>query len=403
MVLDRQHGSCRSLAAVALGALLLAACGGDGGTGTTSSKHASKAKPMQDASTAGMADAAVEAGSAEDASEPVDGGGSSYVPGYIVADAGVDCGTVAAGQLPDDLACTGLYTDVANKDVAPDVHEYAPAYLLWSDGATKQRWIYLPPDTQIDNSSPDAWHFPVGTKLFKQFSWKGRRVETRMFWKAGEGRWLKTAYQWNDDESAATRFGGGDVDVGGDTYHIPSPKECDQCHKGRDDRALGFEQVLLGLPGATGMTLSELVHQDLLTDPPVQTELSIGDDGTGNAAPALAWLHVNCGVSCHNANSNADAYKTDMYLRLSADQLDGSSSADFDPIKTTVGVAARTPRWLGNDRIVPGSPENSLLYQLVSKRDPARMQDQMPPIASRVVDSDGIMALEAWIRSLPAP
>jgi hypothetical protein len=291
---------------------------------------------------------------------------------------------------------------VATKELAPGVQAYTPAHVLWSDGAEKERWIYLPQGTQIDNSDPDEWHFPVGTKLFKQFSHNGHRAETRLFWKAAEGRWLKTAYQWNADETAATRFAGGDVDVAGDTYYIPSPKECDQCHKGRDDRALGFEQVSLGLPEAQGLTLSELVRQGLLSQPPARTDLQIGDDGTGHAPAALGWLHVNCGVSCHSSNSNADAYKTNMFLRLSADQLDGRSSADFDSIRTTVGVATRTPRWLGHQRIAPGSPGDSFLYTLANMRNPANMKDQMPPIASRMVDSDDLALVATWIESMPS-
>jgi hypothetical protein len=313
------------------------------------------------------------------------------------------CPELAANAVPNELECTGLYTDVAAKRVASAIREFAPAHQLWSDGAEKQRWIYLPEGTQIDSSVPDDWKFPVGTKLFKEFSWSGHRVETRMFWKAGEGRWLKATYHWNEAETAATRFAGGEVDVAGDTYYIPSAKECDQCHKGRDDRALGFELISLGLPGASGLTLTELVDADLLSDPPTQADYEVGDDGTGNAADALAWLHVNCGVSCHNNNSSAEGYASDLRLRLPSDGIDGRSSAEFEAVRTTVGVAAETPRWSEWTRIVPGSPEDSLLYYLASTRDAANPKDQMPPIASRRVDLQGLGALDAWIRSLPSP
>ena len=60
---------------------------------------------------------------------------------------------------------------------------YTPSTPLWSDGAQKQRWIELPPNTQIDISNPNEWTFPVGTKLFKEFRVNGKRVETRMFQK----------------------------------------------------------------------------------------------------------------------------------------------------------------------------------------------------------------------------
>jgi hypothetical protein len=343
---------------------------------------------------------------------PVDGG--SYKPmggangdagpsGSPGSDAGLDCPPVSASQAPDALSCAGLYADIAHKDLAGDVQAFEPAYRLWSDGADKQRYISLPKGTQIDSRDPDSWKFPVGTKLFKEFAWKGQRVETRMFWKSAENRWLKAAYHWNADETEATRFAGGEVDVAGDKYYIPSAKECDQCHKGRADRALGFEQVLLSLPGATGLTLQKLIDDGLLTDVPSTIGDAIGDDGTGKAVDALAYLHVNCGVSCHNGNPASEGYSSDLRLRLPPDGIDGRAPDEFDSITTTVGVKAKTPRWSGLTRITPGSPENSLLYKLISTRDPANPKDQMPPIASRVVDKAGIAAVEAWIRSLPAP
>lgn len=310
------------------------------------------------------------------------------------------CGELPVNQMPEDLACVGLYTNVAGKTLAPGVRAFTPAHQLWSDGAQKQRWISLPEGTKIDNTDPDSWQFPIGTKLFKEFSWNGRRVETRVFWKEGDRHWLKGAYRWSADESAATLFAGGEVDVAGHKYYIPSAKECDQCHKGREERALGFELVSLALPQAQGMSLSVLMKEGLLSVAPPSATFAIGDDGTGRAAPALGWLHVNCGVSCHNGNSAAEGYSTGLRLRLPADGIDGRSSANFDAIETTVGVVAETPEWRNRVRIVKGNPRSSLLYMLASTRNPSDPKQQMPPIASRVADSEGVMALDAWIRAM---
>jgi hypothetical protein len=105
-------------------------------------------------------------------------------------------------------------------------------------------------------------------------------------------------------------------------------------------------------------------------------------------------------VSCHNDNTTAEAYKTDMYLRLPADGIDGRSPEAFDLLTTTIGKDARTPRWSGRKRIVAGSPEDSLLYTLISTRIPNNPKDQMPPIASRVVDDEGVRLVGDWIRGL---
>ena len=36
----------------------------------------------------------------------------------------------------------------------------------------------------------DEWHFPVGTKVWKEFSRDGKRLETRLFWKTEPNGWL---------------------------------------------------------------------------------------------------------------------------------------------------------------------------------------------------------------------
>lgn len=305
--------------------------------------------------------------------------------------------------LPDSLACAGLYSDIDAKEVAEGVREYSPAVPLWSDGAEKRRWISLPADTQIDASANADWVFPVGTNFFKEFSVDGKRVETRLFHKAREDRWVRTSYRWADDESSATRSDGADLDgvqLNGTTYHIPSGRECDQCHEGRQDRILGFEAVSLGLPDAQGVTLQQLVDDALLAPAPERTSLEIGDDGSGSAAAALGWLHINCGVSCHNDNTNSEAYSTHLRMRLDPDTLDGRASNDFPTLKTTREVHGKNLRWQEEVRIIPGDPDGSLLYKLVKARNGTGKNDQMPPIASRVVDEEHVQLLETWIRAL---
>jgi hypothetical protein len=304
-------------------------------------------------------------------------------------------------QLPaTNLVCTGLYTDIVAKTIAPGLEAYAPAVALWSDGAEKQRWISLPAGRVIDNSNPDEWTFPVGTKVWKEFSKAGRRVETRLWQKADTNYWVDATYAWSSDETSAVVSPGGDIPFGSGTYHIPTPDECQDCHRGRSDRILGFDQVLLGIEGATGLTLDRLIAEHRLSTPPKSTPLVIGDDGTKLAAPALAWLHVNCGVSCHNRNSSSKAWATGLFMRLEPTLLDGSSVVGFDSLTTTIGIPAVTPSWSGRPRIKAGDPAHSLLYDLISQRGTGA---QMPPIATSFVDEADDPLVEAWIAELPLP
>ena len=334
---------------------------------------------------AGGADATSDAPPVFDAGM-VDGGDDGPDP---CADAGVP---------PATLACTGLYADFATKRLAPNAVPYTPSTPLWSDNAQKARWIELPLNATIDISNPDEWTFPVGTKLFKEFRIDGQRVETRMFQKTAASFWVYATYAWNGDDSATINYGG-PVAVGdGGTWNIPSNDDCNDCHKGRQDRILGFEQVSLGLPGAQGLTLAQLAAEGLVTPAPASVSLTIGDDGTGIDPIALGWIHVNCGVTCHNANPSAAGYGAGMLLRLDPTQLDGRppNAATWDVLKTTLDVPCVSGSVAGQPRIVPGDPESSVLYQLIDERGTL----QMPPIASVLVDVPDVAVVHAWIQAM---
>jgi hypothetical protein len=353
------------------------------------SSEAQASSELDAASDADASPREAEASSPADA-ELADAGDASDAGSGACAEAGVP---------PSTLECAGLYSDFASKTVAPNAQSYAPAVPLWSDGATKERWIELPPGQTIDATNPNEWVFPIGTKLFKQFTYEGKRVETRMFQKTATNFWVHATYAWNPDETATTISFGATVPVDSDggTWVIPTPDDCDLCHRGRLDRILGFEQVSLGLDGATGLTLLQLVVQGLVSPAPTQVNLRIGDDGTGLDAPALSWLHINCGVTCHNVNEGSDGYGAKMFLRLDPSLLDGSPvNSTWDPLQTTINVPCVSGSIQGLPRIVPGNPAASVIVQLTSERGVL----QMPPIASRVVDTADVATVVAWIQHM---
>jgi hypothetical protein len=347
-----------------------------------------------------------------DSSADIDASSDAVVESADAAEAGLPPGCANESAPPSTLVCTGLYADIATKTLAAGVQFYRPAVPLWSDDAQKMRWIRLPPGTQIDASDPNEWRFPIGTKVWKEFSKNNKRIETRLFQKVDNGPppiWAHATYAWNADESAAVGSAGGDIVLEGDggNYHIPTFAECEKCHNGRTDNLLGVEQISLGMTGAGGLTLTELVNQGLIAPVPAQMHPTIGDDGTGVAAPALAWLHINCGVSCHNGNSNSIAYARGLRLRLDPALLDGRPVAisDLDSLSTTIGVLATSTQWVVPmrwTRIVPGDPSQSLLVELISHRgtdNPAK--GQMPPIASSIVDTVDVADVAAWVSKMP--
>jgi hypothetical protein len=118
------------------------------------------------------------------------------VAAATIAGVGIARPAAPVAPLPERLSETGLYVVGSTKAIHPDNLAFSPQYPLWSDGATKRRWLRLPPGTYIDASRPDAWVFPPGTRLWKEFS-VGRRVETRMIERLADGSWRFAAYVGN--------------------------------------------------------------------------------------------------------------------------------------------------------------------------------------------------------------
>ena len=308
--------------------------------------------------------------------------------------------------LPTDVFCVGLYANHDQNQVSQDVVPYTPGIVLWSDGAEKHRYLHLPPGTKIDTSNMDAWQFPVGTKVFKEFRLQGTLVETRAMSKRDAATWDVGTYVWSSDGASATLSTNTKGTVLPSGYEIPGVKDCDKCHHGGADRLLGVEAIALALPNAQGLPLSELVNRGLLTNPPPSTTIALPEDATGKAADAIGYLHMNCGVSCHSNRGLGN--DTGLLMRLRADEIwpvaPGTAAAtaqetdiyskSVNSAPTTGAVADHFP---GTVRISPGSHDSSLIWLLPHRRDAY----QMPPLVSHVVDEAGTKMLADWIDSLP--
>jgi hypothetical protein len=281
------------------------------------------------------------------------------------------------------LSTLGLYEDIADKRVAPDLVAFAPAYPLWTDGAEKQRWLRLPAGAQIDTSDMDHWQFPVGSVLFKEFARDGKRLETRVLARTGprpEDTWMG-AFVWLDDESDALLVRDGARDVRGTAHDVPSQKNCFTCHNGERGRVLGFSAVQQ--PQAPAR---------LLSHPPAAPYVVPGDP---TASAALGYLHANC-AHCHNPSGSARP-DTDMNLRLSVAE---TSLRETTPYRSTVSVKlqyfASAPLGL---RIAPGNPAESGLAFRMRERGP---NTQMPPLGSEQVDPTGIALVHEFISAIAA-
>jgi hypothetical protein len=312
---------------------------------------------------------------------------------------------VPTANAPTDVFCIGLYHAKSSKQTVPEAHRYKPGVVLWSDGADKQRYLELPSGSTIDTSEWDAWKFPVGTKVFKEFRFDNKLVETRMLWKQAPTNWVMATYLWDSEEKSATLNTSMKPVLLDTGYEIPTAKDCGKCHHGGADKVLGVEAVALGLASAEGMTLAELVSARLLSNPPQDTSIALPEDESGNAAAALGFFHANCGMPCHSTRGMGD--ETQLVLRLRADEFwtaDGKARIEavsqtdaylaavgVDP--TTASVAQQFP---GAKRIAPGAHDMSLLWILSHRRD----EYQMPPLVSHKIDEPDSQVVANWIDAL---
>src|SRR5262249_44276552 len=154
-------------------------------------------------------------------------GGVDASADHTVVDTGVPGRDCTADRGPDGLAthldCAGLYSDFAAKTVAAENLPFTPGVEFWSDGAVKQRFVYLPPNSTIDISMLEKGRFPTGSRLFKEFKVEGKRIETRMFEK-GDSGWVHATYRWNDAETDAVRKDDAElIQLAGRTpYEVPA-------------------------------------------------------------------------------------------------------------------------------------------------------------------------------------
>ncbi len=334
---------------------------------------------------------------------------------------------------PRKLSETGLFTSTKELKPAPGLIPYTVNAQLWSDGATKERYLALPGTSQIEfdtvvypygNTHPGhlpGWRFPDGTVAVKTFSLEmergnpasRRRLETRLLHfenrpgtqEYGDGYWRGYTYEWNDEQTEAILIDKNGKDrsftikeKGGErkqTWHFPSRSECIGCHTMPAKYVLGLNTVQMNKDhdyggGRVANQLRTLEHLGIFKAPlPKPPEAlprlaNYEDRSQPLDARARAYLHANC-AHCH--------------------MKWGGGNADFELLATMDLKATRTlsdaPRHGKFDLkdpglLVPGSPERSLLLWRMKRLDAPRM----PRVGSSVVDENGALLIEEWIKQL---
>lgn len=314
--------------------------------------------------------------------------------------------------LPKRLSETGLYADGAPGRIHPEAMSFTPQYPLWSDGSTKRRWLRLPPGASIDASDADAWKFPPGTRLWKEFSHR-RPIETRFIERLADGSWRYSTYVWNEQGTEATLAPENGIlalpapSAPSGKYRILAQADCRACHEAANVPVLGVSALQLSpdrdplaanaLPLSPGdVDLPKLVSRrdvvnlsrDLLKHPPRIAARSPVERA------ALGYLHGNCG-HCHSRADSDPQVPVDLVLEQS---IARRKDASADVLATLVDAPGRYRMHGAHALVSPGHPERSTLALRMKTRNPMA---RMPPLGTAIPDPQGIALLEKWILDLP--
>jgi hypothetical protein len=247
---------------------------------------------------------------------------------------------------------------------------------FWSDGADKQRYLFLPRGTGLEILPDGDLEVPYGSVLVKNFAHQGRLFETRFYVRHEDGEYSGYSYAWRADGSDAelvesTRRG----QVGELDWIFPGPDACHQCHTAAAGRTLGLELAQLDVPGQ----LERLVGLGVLERPAAGVQpLSITEGSLEERA--RAYLHVNCS-GCHRPQGPG---RGALDLRY---QVPLADSGVCEPSVLSVN---------GSVLVVPGHADASPLFQRLSQRGAG----SMPPLATLRVDSEGAGVVAAWIEGM---
>ncbi|QCK13860.1 SO2930 family diheme c-type cytochrome [Mangrovivirga cuniculi] len=308
----------------------------------------------------------------------------------------------------------GFYEgDLKQLKPVENVHPYEINSPLFSDYASKKRFIYLPEGKSVSYVNNGVLDFPVGTILIKNFYYekiKGsstpKVIETRLLIRY-ENEWKPLTYIWKEDQSDAfleivgsrkpVQFISEDGSLLDIKYSIPDLNQCQNCHN--------KNEVLTPI-GPTAGQLNKYVINDgkkvnqlaLLARKGVVSGMPGMDniprvaqwDNPGHYSidqRARAYLDMNCG-HCHNPQGSAKT--SGLYLTL--DELDDHKIG----INKKPVAAGKASGNLLYD-IVKGKPEESII---VFRMDSEKPEIMMPELGRSLIHKEGVELIREWIKKM---
>jgi len=302
---------------------------------------------------------------------------------------------IVGTAMPATLAEFGFFADAPGQVPAARVVPYRLNTPLYSDGADKLRFVYLPVGAQAKAGGQGLIDLPVGAALIKTFAFtengQRRLIETRVMLHRADG-WIALPYLWNAEQTEAKlALAGAKVPVvtpAGEAiaYRVPNKNQCKECH--------GVEGKVIPIgPKARNLSrewLAGFVQAGMLDKAPeVAAPMPLWEDGrmaTAEAA-ARAYLDVNC-AHCHRAGASA----SNSGLDLRWEQTDAKA---LGVMKRPVAAGRGAGNLLFD--VVPGKPGESIMVHRMASIEGGVA---MPELGKATVDREGLAVVERWIAGL---
>lgn len=306
---------------------------------------------------------------------------------------------VTNAEYPASLSAFGFFQGSAAKP-SDRLIPYKLRTPLFSDYASKQRFIYLPAGATLAADADGRLQFPVGAALIKSFGYTSTSggldvIETRVLLHKQQG-WVALPYVWRaDGTDADLRVGGTRVPITFEhdgektsiSYAVPNKNQCKQCHSAANDiMPIGPVWQNMDFPRQGDLqNLSKMLPSLASLRPFAQWESA--RSGTLDDR-ARQYLKVNCG-HCHAPKGSAS--NSGLFLDGSARSPEalglgkrpvaaGRASGDLDFI------------------IAPGRPDHSILIKRMESTDPGIA---MPELGRSTVHKEGVALVREWIANMP--
>ncbi|MEO0464553.1 MAG: SO2930 family diheme c-type cytochrome [Pseudomonadota bacterium] len=302
-------------------------------------------------------------------------------------------------KYPRTLSEYGFFLDGSGRTPDPRLIAYELNTPLYSDGAEKLRYVYIPEGKQLTAQGDGLLQFPVGSAIIKTFAFgegaDQRYIETRVLLHRADG-WLALPYMWDEEQTEARlALVGGRVPIttpAGETisYQVPNKNQCKNCHQLNDvvtpigPKARNLSGDWLEMMGQAG-ALDKASLAIAATHEPLPVW---GDRVSANVAlVARAYLDVNC-AHCHQPGGSASNSGLDLRWEQDSPHAIGIHKP---PVAAGRGSGGRKVS------IVPGDPDASILVYRMSSTEPGVA---MPELGRATNDPEGIAAVRAWIEAM---